>query len=54
MEKDQIRKEIWQLIEERGIARFPRPVYGRIPNFEAPAQEIPGTKIDVSHAILKD
>ncbi|BEP18181.1 5-formyltetrahydrofolate cyclo-ligase [Pyrofollis japonicus] len=32
--KDSIRKRIWRLLEERGVARFPRPVYGRIPNFE--------------------
>jgi 5-formyltetrahydrofolate cyclo-ligase len=34
MKKEQIRKAIWDLMEKRGIARFPRPVYGRIPNFE--------------------
>lgn len=38
MEKGQIRKQIWDLMEERGIARFPRPVHGRIPNFEGAAQ----------------
>jgi 5-formyltetrahydrofolate cyclo-ligase len=27
------RKRIWQLLEERKLARFPRPVRGRIPNF---------------------
>ncbi len=32
-EKDRIRKYIWDLMEERNIANFPRPVYGRIPNF---------------------
>jgi len=32
-EKSQIRTEIWSLMEKRGIARFPRPVYNRIPNF---------------------
>ncbi|MFX1518661.1 MAG: 5-formyltetrahydrofolate cyclo-ligase [Promethearchaeota archaeon] len=31
--KSQIRAEIWDLMEKRGIARFPRPVYNRIPNF---------------------
>lgn len=25
-------------MENRGIARFPRPVYGRFPNFEGAAQ----------------
>lgn len=28
-----IRERIWRLMEERGVAAFPRPVYGRIPNF---------------------
>jgi 5-formyltetrahydrofolate cyclo-ligase len=32
-EKQRIRMDIWRLLEERGVARFPRPVYGRIPNF---------------------
>ncbi|MCS7136112.1 MAG: 5-formyltetrahydrofolate cyclo-ligase [Nitrososphaerota archaeon] len=31
--KDEIRKSIWRLLEERGVARFPKPVFGRIPNF---------------------
>ena len=31
--KSQIRAEIWDVMEKRGIARFPRPVYNRIPNF---------------------
>lgn len=38
MEKGQIRKQIWDLMEEKGVARFPRPVHGRIPNFEGAAQ----------------
>lgn len=29
-----IRKRIWDLMEEKDIARFPRPVHHRIPNFE--------------------
>ena len=33
-EKRRIREMVWQLLEEKGVARFPRPVYGRIPNFE--------------------
>jgi len=32
--KERIRREVWSLLERRGVARFPRPVYGRIPNFE--------------------
>jgi len=31
--KDSIRQQIWRIMEEKNIARFPRPVYGRIPNF---------------------
>ncbi|BES80768.1 5-formyltetrahydrofolate cyclo-ligase [Pyrodictium abyssi] len=33
-EKQRIREQIWRLLEERGVAAFPRPVYGRIPNFK--------------------
>ncbi len=32
-EKDQIRNKIWSLLEDQDVARFPRPVKGRIPNF---------------------
>ncbi len=31
--KDEIRMKIWRLMEERNLARFPRPVFHRIPNF---------------------
>eukprot|EP00429_Kryptoperidinium_foliaceum_P001577 CAMPEP_0176006390 /NCGR_PEP_ID=MMETSP0120_2-20121206/2695_1 /TAXON_ID=160619 /ORGANISM="Kryptoperidinium foliaceum, Strain CCMP 1326" /LENGTH=375 /DNA_ID=CAMNT_0017339123 /DNA_START=226 /DNA_END=1353 /DNA_ORIENTATION=- len=31
--KWEIRKRIWDLMEEKDIARFPRPVHHRIPNF---------------------
>lgn len=31
--KIEIRKRIWDLLEERDVDRFPRPVHGRIPNF---------------------
>jgi len=33
-EKQKIRQFIWRLLEVKGVARFPKPVYGRIPNFE--------------------
>jgi len=33
VEKGRIRERIWKLLEDKEIARFPRPVYGRIPNF---------------------
>lgn len=32
--KADIRKRVWDLMEIQNIARFPRPVIGRIPNFE--------------------
>ena len=31
--KQEIRKIIWDLFEEKNISTFPRPVHGRIPNF---------------------
>jgi 5-formyltetrahydrofolate cyclo-ligase len=31
--KQAIRDRVWRLLEERGVAAFPRPTYGRIPNF---------------------
>ncbi len=33
LDKEEIRMRVWRLMEERGIARFPRPVFHRIPNF---------------------
>jgi len=42
-EKQKIRERIWRLLEEKGVARFPKPVHGRIPNFvgaEAAAAKI--------------
>jgi 5-formyltetrahydrofolate cyclo-ligase len=32
--KQSIRERIWALLEERGVAAFPRPIRGRIPNFQ--------------------
>lgn len=34
MDKQEIRERIWKLLEDKNIATFPRPVYGRIPNFK--------------------
>lgn len=31
--KDEVRKRIWDLMVELGIATFPKPPHGRIPNF---------------------
>lgn len=33
-EKQKLREIIWKRLETSGVARFPLPVYGRIPNFE--------------------
>jgi 5-formyltetrahydrofolate cyclo-ligase len=33
-EKQKLRERIWNLLEEKKIARFPLPCFGRIPNFE--------------------
>ena len=33
-DKQAIREHIWRLMEEKGVARFPLPVRGRIPNFQ--------------------
>lgn len=33
-EKERVRRFVWRLMEERGVSRFPRPIEGRIPNFE--------------------
>jgi 5-formyltetrahydrofolate cyclo-ligase len=33
LDKEAIRMRVWRLMEARGIARFPRPVFRRIPNF---------------------
>ena len=37
-EKQKLREEIWRRLEQAGVARFPLPVYGRIPNFEGSEQ----------------
>lgn len=33
-EKQKLREKIWKAMERKEIAKFPRPVFGRIPNFE--------------------
>jgi 5-formyltetrahydrofolate cyclo-ligase len=45
--KNRLRHEIWKHLEEHNLARFPRPVYDRIPNFvraEEAAVRIRGLK----------
>jgi len=34
LSKDVIRRNIWRLLEESGVSRFPKPIEGRIPNFD--------------------
>ena len=38
MTKDEIRRRIWDKLERENIADFPRPCYGRIPNFKGSKQ----------------
>lgn len=33
LEKDRIRRHVWKLLTEHGVAKFPLPIEGRIPNF---------------------
>ncbi len=33
MGKEEIRQSVWRYLENEGIADFPRPCFGRIPNF---------------------
>jgi len=33
LDRGELRYRIWKLMEESGVASFPRPVFGRIPNF---------------------
>lgn len=33
LEKQRIRMLVWKRLEESGVAAFPKPVFGRIPNF---------------------
>jgi 5-formyltetrahydrofolate cyclo-ligase len=46
--RESLRQKIWREMEEKNIARFPRPVYGRIPNFvgaEQAAEKLINTDI---------
>uniref|UniRef100_A0A8C6YP09 Uncharacterized protein n=1 Tax=Nothoprocta perdicaria TaxID=30464 RepID=A0A8C6YP09_NOTPE len=33
--KQDVRQRVWDHLEASGLAAFPRPVHGRIPNFQA-------------------
>jgi 5-formyltetrahydrofolate cyclo-ligase len=54
--KNRLRKLIWDILEERNIARFPRPVHGRIPNFvgaESAASKLASTDIFRNASTIK-
>lgn len=36
--REELRYRVWRAMEETGVAAFPRPVYGRIPNFVGAAE----------------
>lgn len=38
MDKQAVRERIWDALEAEGIARFPYPPHGRIPNFEGASE----------------
>ena len=44
--KRELREKVWSLLEERNVARFPRPVKGRIPNFQG-AEEAARRILDI-------
>lgn len=50
MSKSEIRKRIWRLLEERNVAIFPKPVWGRIPNFKG--HEVAAAKL-VRHEVFR-
>ena len=54
--KRKIRERIWNLLEQSNVARFPKPVYGRIPNFigaEKAAQNLLRTSIWRNAKVVK-
>ncbi|MGB9827180.1 5-formyltetrahydrofolate cyclo-ligase [Thermosphaera chiliense] len=55
-QKQLIRERIWRLLEEKNVALFPRPVYGRIPNFagaERAAQRLLSLKVWENAEVVK-
>ncbi len=54
--RDALRNTVWRVMEEGGIARFPRPVFGRIPNFvgaEEAALRLAETKVFKEARVVK-
>lgn len=55
-DKMRIREYIWKLLEEKGVAKFPKPIYGRIPNFigaEKAAEKLFQTRIWSRASVVK-
>jgi len=46
LDKGAIRREVWKLMEESSVSRFPKPVEGRIPNFEGSEKPAPREEHD--------
>ncbi|WP_276260438.1 5-formyltetrahydrofolate cyclo-ligase [Haloglomus litoreum] len=47
MDKQSLRERVWDALEDEGVARFPFPPHGRIPNFagaDAAAERLTGTE----------
>lgn len=54
--REELRNRIWRIMEEKNIARFPRPVFGRIPNFvgaEEAAQRLVQTDLFRKARVVK-
>jgi len=54
--KQEIRERIWRILEEKGVARFPKPIRGRIPNFigaEAAAMRLFNTSLWMKAEVVK-
>ena len=56
MAKQLIREHVWRLLEQKGVSRFPRPIWGRIPNFEGTedaAERLRSLQIFVDARVVK-
>lgn len=54
--KQRIRERVWRLMEQKGVSRFPRPIWGRIPNFvgaEDAAERLRSLPIFVDARVVK-
>ncbi|MFB6079895.1 MAG: 5-formyltetrahydrofolate cyclo-ligase [Haloferacaceae archaeon] len=56
MDKQDLRERVWDDLEESGVARFPYPPHGRIPNFagaDEAADRLAGTDAWTAATVLK-